>query len=254
MSRSLLATIVLAALLAGPLAQSAWAQPRCTEPDDQTYLAHMRGFTEAVNDGDFETVLALTEWAIENYRYATHRYARARALHRLGRHEESAREYTAFLEVFAGCPDPEGLADRARAFRTEVAEAAEADRRAAQPPTAPPEPEGVPPGTWVAIAGGAVLASGVIFDLANLDLIDERDAARASGEAARISAANSSLASARAIDWALYGVGGATLAVGIVWLALDGGGADGDEEGERAAGVSVSPFVGVGTLGVSGRF
>jgi tetratricopeptide (TPR) repeat protein len=250
MPRSLLATIVLTALLAGPLAaRSAEAQPRCTEPDDAVYLEHMQGFTQAVNDGEFETVLALTEWAIEHYRYATHRYARARALHRLGRYDESAREYTAFLEVFAGCADPEGLADRARAFRAEVSEAAEAERRAALPPDDPTEPQGLPPGTWVAIAGGAVLASGVIFDLANLDLIEERDAARASGEAARISAANSSLGTARTIDWVLYGVGGATLAVGLVWLALDGGG----DEGTGEPG-SLAPFVGAGTVGVSGRF
>ena len=237
-----------------------FAQSHCEDPTDPTFLAYMEGLSAAVEVGDFEHVLAILDNLQRDYDYVMLQYARARSLHRLDRFSEAEQAYTEFLRVYADCPDPDNLDDTATQYRSLAIEehrallaeqAAEATAAAEQAlaetrvdPTGDdtggtaPEANAVEVNRedlkdsggfrsgWILVSlGGALVTSGVIFDLVNMGLYDEQEEAQGK-DRERFESLNEEWERYATIDVGLYGSGIVLIVAGVIWVLLDSG----DEE------------------------
>ena len=151
---------------------------------------------------------------------------------RLGRRAEALEAYRGYLDALPDAHNHVSVADRVRAL-----EAMDAPKPApvepAPPPASPPAPAPEePPASRagapilplvIAGAGVVVIGVGVAFGLSANSGEDHYAAARI-GSIAELNAANAQLADARSdasTANVLYAIGGATLAAGAVWLAID---------------------------------
>jgi len=212
---------------------SAYAQDPCEEPRDDRYVERMMLVLDGIEAADFEAVLEHLEWTIEQFDYAVLDYSRARALHNLDRFAEAAAAYNRFLRHFESCPDPDGLADAARNYRT-LAIQQQASLVVIEPEPIDPEPtdphpqptdiaqadtdpavteevtldpdQSLNPGWYVIGGGGAFLLGGVIYDLVNLDLLE--------------GGTEEDFQTARLFDGLLYGGGILAVGVGVALLFL----------------------------------
>ena len=239
-------------------ATTAYAQDPCEEPRDDRYVERMMLVLDGIEAADFDAVLEHLNWTIEQFDYAVLDYSRARALHNLDRFEEAAAAYNRFLRHFEDCPDPDGLADAARNYRT-LAIQQQSSLVAIEPEPLDTEPtdtdpadtdsgstdtaladtdlavtdevtlqpdESLNPGWYVIGGGGALLLAGVVYDLINLDLLDE--------------GTEEDFSTARLFDGLLYGSGILVAGVGVALLFL----LDDDpiEEVVAPVGVDITPL------------
>ena len=229
------------------------ADDSCHESTDELYTASMMHVRDAVAAQDFEAALSILTVAVERYEFAPLRYSRARAFHRVGRFEEAEAEYTTFLAAFEDCDDPSGLMDSARDYRSlamaeyarQVAdeasrqleenqsdsEQARIDVEVAENDPGVPEPvlgviERAPESEsrlvpWIITgAGGALLVTGLIYDVARSDLLDDRQAAADAGDQARFNELNESVRRGKVVEGVLFGVGAAAVIGGVVYYFI----------------------------------
>jgi tetratricopeptide (TPR) repeat protein len=232
------------------------AESACDEPEDPAYAERMARVAEAVEAADYEAALAHLDWALQHYDYAVLVYSRARALHHLGRLLEAEAAYNTFIRLYRDCPDPERLIPTARDYRSlavqeqaqrlrqETAEGSSTEASGGEGGTDSAmasvengSAEGAAPGAdgeageggsfdpgWLVLGGGAALVlSGVIFDLANAHLLDEKEEAEDARDLERLSAIEEDIEDARTVDLILYGTGIVAVAVGLALLLTGGG-------------------------------
>ena len=231
------------------------AQDNCIDSTEATYLEQMSHAREAIGVEDFSLALHHLEQAKLISQPAVLDFAIARALHHLERWDDAVDAYSRFLHRFEACDDPHDLRPTAIEFRTvalrnqaavmtqaetglepEPTPVAATDPAAA--PTAPVEAGGaIHPAVYLLSAGGALVATGVLFDLTRADLGDELTAAYEVGDVALANELEDDWQRGEKVEWALYGTGIAALAVGTVMLLTMS--PPSDEEG-----LSVRPSLG----------
>ena len=254
-------------------AQHAVAEPPCDEPTDAAYFEAMQGAHEAIASEDYETALERIEWARVRYDYAILDFSAARALHHLGRYDEAGDAYARFLSRFVTCADPNDLAHSARSYRARtirellgrratedqtttpeepttseepLAAMEPVEAEALEAPEEPPEtdqPHGpdpggsddgtIDPGWWVIAAGGALVVSGIGYDLANMSLNDTLETARENRDEDTFNETVDAIQNARVIDGLLYGAGVAAIITGVVLIVTN------DDENDE--GLTVGP-------------
>jgi len=224
----------------------------------------MQALDEAVASESFEQVLQLVNEAIESYDYTVLYYARARALHRLGRWTEAEEGYTEFLRLYAVCDDPDQLAAAAREHRLTVIErqrlmvatgvplgANDDDGQTAEPHVVD-EPDDTFNVAWVpVIAGGTLLVTAIVHELVFLDIEDEQLAADRAGDTARFFELEADWESAKTRAWVLWGTGTALVAGGLIWVLLSEGEASDSTENLSLGG---APRPGGFTFTLGGSF
>lgn len=252
--------IVFCLLLPGRLVG---AQDYCVEPADSAYHERMAATRAAIETEDFELALEHLSWAHEHFDFAIVEFATARAYHRLERFEDAERMYTQFLRHFEACSNESGLRETAQQYHSLALQQHLAALEAAQPPApeepdpvwvadaqdfagvvaaqvvsdasyaatlipAHSEPSegpdgGVHPAWWVMGAGGALIVGGLVYDLTQMGILDERDAAAAAGDSNRVNQLNDEIGTIKLVDGILIGVGLAATIGGAVYYFLDSG-------------------------------
>lgn len=229
-NRPILCLLITAYSLAAPPTS---AQSVCDEPTASDYVEQMAAMRAQVDAGNFLEVLLISDWALQHYDYAPLHYSRARALHRLERWNEASQAYDQFITSHTGCPDPGGLRERAASYRLEAAGRVE-------PVTTPTPDQAGFDWAWApVIAGSTLIVAGGVYDLANQGLLDDQEAAARLGDPASYRQATDALDRAEVVDWVLYGVGGAALAVGVVLLVT--GDEPANDSGEAGISWTLSP-------------
>lgn len=225
------------------------ADDPCAEPSDPAYAEAMMAARDAIVGEDFEATLEHLDWAMARYDFAPLRFSRARALHRLERFNDAEAAYTDFLGAYEGCEDPQGLMQSARDYRSsatseyarQVADAAnrqleeaqaaaleveqanaesavQAPANEAEEPVEPAPVATSNPVPWIIMGGGAALvATGLVYDVANQDLLDDRDAAASAGDQVRFDQLNEDVRSVKVVEGVLFGVGAAAIIGGLVY-------------------------------------
>jgi len=235
--------IVAAVALLAVVERPANAQSQCEEPTDGQYVERMEQLRVAIGSEDYETALEVASGAATLYDYAVLDYTVARAQHHLERHAEAIEAYNTFLASFEGCDDPQGLVTTARNFRNlairqqaESFEPLETEVPAAEPPAsevASVEPDsGLNPGWFVVGGGAALLATALIYDLSQMGLRDDKEAADLAGDDAEFYRIQGQIEDAQTVEWVLIGTGVVAGIVGVVLLVVE----PDDEESRESVG------------------
>ena len=90
------------------------------------------------------------------------------------------------------------------------------------------EDSGIHPAWWIIGSGGALVASGLVIELANLDLLDRREEALTSNPSA-VPELNDRVARARPAERVLVSVGAVATISGFIYLLVDNRGPSEDE-------------------------
>ena len=215
--RRFVSTLCLASVCL--FAQRASAQDEyCGDPGDQSYVELMNAARVAIEAADFDTALANFMLAYREYQPGILEFALARTYHHLERYDEALDHYNRFLRRYAQCPDPEGLMETAEEYRRL---AVREQMAATEIPRTPTEPEtSIHPGVWVVGAGGSLLLSGLIFDLAKSGIDDDIAAAYDANDTQQARDLLDERDTAEIVDWVLYGTGAATLVTGVILLLV----------------------------------
>ena len=238
------------------------AQDYCEDPVDDRYEELMDAARQAIEAEDFEVALANFELAYRSHQPGVLEYSIGRAHHHLGQHEQAIDFYNRFLRQFPECPDPHGLMEAATGYRN-LAVRERATSIQAPLPVSPAD-SGIHPAIWVLSAGGALILGGVIYDLANMGIDDDIQAAyndiqqaEADGDDSARTAAEGRLSSlqddrdgAATVDWILYGSGAAAVVAGVVMLIV----IDDESGSERAVQTGARPVDGGWMYTFGGRF
>ncbi len=259
--------IVLVVLLTPSLVS---AQEYCVEPADAAYGERMAATRAAIEAGDFELALEHLSWAREHFDFAVIEFATARAYHRLERFEEAEQMYTQFMRHFEGCSNESGLRETAQQYHALALQQYLTALAEASPPSQGPDPatvaqaedfggatalqvttqasrtastltdsvepvdEGIHPAWWIVSAGGALVLGGLVYDLANASVLDERDAAAAAGDHTRVAELNDEVKTIRLVDGLVIGTGLVVAIGGVVYYFLD----TGDEAPTESIGIT----------------
>jgi len=136
----------------------------------------------------------------------------------LSRYEEAESAYNGFLNAFDGCPDPESLMDAARNYRNLAVQEHAAQLRDSP---APSQNDGGLNAGWIVVgAGGALILSGVVFDLAVSGLDDDLEAAYARGDSIEADDLEDDRDRGVVIEAVLYGGGAAAILIGSLMVIL----------------------------------
>jgi len=207
------ALILLSLLLTRNEAQA----QECQDPTDPAYLELMDEAWVAIEAEDYAAALVVLETAYESHQPAVLEYALARAHHHLELFELAENYYNRFLRHFEGCPDPDGLLESARDYRDLAVRQLAAEVPEPEPQIPTPE-LGVHPGVWVLASGGALIVAGVVFDLSQMGIDDDLADAYQAEDEQRSGELLDRRATARTVDWVLYGAGAAAVLTGTVLL------------------------------------
>ena len=132
----------------------------------------------------------------------------------------------------------------------EVAEAPPAEVEVNPAGTDPqPAEDRIHPAWWIMASGGALMASGLVIELANLDLLERREDAVSSHPGA-VPELNERVSRARTAERVLVSIGAATAIGGLVYLLVDDRGPEADD----VPTVTISPRQTGLFLQLSGRF
>ena len=117
------------------------------------------------------------------------------------------------------------------------------------PETAEEEDSGIHPAWWIIGSGGALIASGLVIELANLDLLERREEALTSNPGA-VAELNDRVARARTAERVLVSIGAAATVSGLIYFLVD----NRSTEEEEAPTVTITPRQTGVFLELSGSF
>ena len=225
-----------------------WAQIICSEPQDDAYVERMELLRQAIRTESYEEALRHSQRAWEQYQYPVLEFTSARALHHLERYQEAIDAYSQFLTDFEGCPDPDGIATTARDYRA-LAIQQQSEVLTGMVEETDEDEGGINPGWFVMSGGLAILTAGLVYDLANLHLRSDKEAADRDGDHNAFYRIQSEIEDAQTVEWILFGTGAAAAVTGLVLLLLDSKG-----PGDDAEVVSLSVTNGGAMLTFAGGF
>ena len=217
-----LCTVLVVAVMS-TLPSTALAQGACDEPQDDVYVERMTQAAEALSREDYETALEHFFWASENYQYVVLEYGIARGLHRLERFDEAEQSYTRFLRQFDGCPDPDNLAANAREYRTLAIreQAARLEAETPEPQIETTTDDGaIHPGWFVIGGGGLLIITGLLIDVANQHLLEDRQAADDAGNDTEFFRIQDEIEDVQVAEAVLFGSGCAAAVTGLILLLV----------------------------------
>lgn len=222
---------------------------QCDEPTDETYASLMQQAREAWDTENYEAALDALNEADAQYDVAILSYSIARTLQFMERWLEADEAYRTFLQRFESCSDPHGLVPLAQEYRVTVLHMAnEEAERLAELEQQPEPDEGVSiPGVTLLGVGGALLVSGLVFDLSKLGLQDDLQEA-IHNNSPDVDELGEQRDTAVVVDWALYSGGLVLATVGTILLLVDG-----DDE-ENSPSVGFAPTDGGGAFSLGFRF
>ena len=218
----------------------------CGDPSDETYVGLMNAAGVAIEAEDYDTALANFMLAYRSFQPGILEFALARTYHHLARYDEAIDHYNRFLRHYDQCPDSEALIETAEEYRNlavrEQTAATDIPRQPVEPTSA------IHPGVWVTCAGGALILSGVIWDLAKMGIDDDIAAAYEANDTAAAENLLEDRDTAAIVDWVLYGGGTAIVLTGVILMLV----LDTDESDSFAVGAQ--PVQHGWVLSFEGRF
>lgn len=229
--------MIPAALVSVLFSNPSRAIAQCEEPSDETYASLMQQATEAWDTEDYEVALEALTTADAQFDVAILSYSIARTLHFVERWSEADEAYGRFLRRFDGCPDPHGLVPLAQEYQvTAIRLANEEAARLAELEEQTESEGGISiPGITLLGTGGALLVSGLIFDLAKMGLQDELQEA-IDNNSPNVDALGDERDTAIVVDWVLYSGGLVLATTGAILLLIH------EDVPDEAPVVSVAPI------------
>ena len=217
--------------------QQALSQPVCTHPELHGSAAALDGLMDAWDQHDYSHVLELLDSAEAEFgQHVLFEFYRGSALASLDDDRAALRVLNDFLRHLGACPPEEceeyeghkGVAEDLIAAIMNSSEVAS-----------------INPGVGELSGGAALLMSGLIFDLASLEIGDELDEARSARDMEAFNAAADDARRARIVEGVLYGAGAAAALTGLLLMILlddEVESSDSEEEGTTAFQISPAGF------------